>query len=416
MQTNPKTVLNLSAMDYSGAGAFAVEFDALLKESGLRSYLLVKESKNKSSQAIVYNNAPYENVAGKLKRSLNKKRFSDARFAHDYYFYNRHEQCTTVSAQKILAQIPAKPDVIITYWITDFINTHTLRELFELTGAQIYCFLVDNAPLTGGCHYPWDCQGFKQACADCPAILAEADKQLASENLAYKLNYLPTSSKAVAFSDSDFNRATQSALYRDKEVLKWIGFVDETRFVEGDRQSARDYFSLPADKRVIFFGASAVQEKRKGMALLIQAISVLQPDAVCLLIAGDCSLPLDGFPIKQVGYLTEPELIRAYQAADVFVCPSLEDSGPMMVNQALMCGTPVVAFNTGVAQDLVITGETGYNARLGNVADLVRGLKFVLNLPEEQYERMAANCRNFAEKTFGKAVFRNQLTTFMQAL
>ncbi|GAB3544074.1 glycosyltransferase [Spirosoma fluminis] len=416
MQTHPRTVLNLSAMDYSGAGAFAVEFDALLKESGLRSYLLVKESKNKSSQAIVYNNTPYENVAGKLKRSFYKQRFPDALFAHDYYFYNRHEQCTTVSAQKILAQIPDKPDVIITYWVTDFINARTLRELFELTGAQIYCFLVDNAPLTGGCHYPWDCRGFTQSCADCPAILAEGDKQLASENLAYKQKYLPMSAKAVAFSGSDFNRATQSALYREKEVLKWIGFVDETRFAVGDQQAAKNYFSLPADKQIIFFGASALQEKRKGMGLLIQALTALQLDTIYLLIAGDCSLPLDGIPAYLAGYLSEPELIRAYQAADVFVCPSLEDSGPMMVNQALMCGTPVVAFDTGVAQDLVITGKTGYKAQLGNVADLVQGLEFVLNLPQEQYERMAANCRNFAEETFGKESFRAQVTTFLQAL
>ncbi|MBD2752572.1 glycosyltransferase [Spirosoma validum] len=410
MTANKKTVLNLSAGDFGGAGAFAVDFNNLLQASGMASYLLVKEAKNKHSQAVVYPNSKYDKPKGKLMRSLNKQRLTDNKFVYDYYFYNKYERCTTVSARKVLQQIPAKPDVIITYWVTDFINAQTLSELYELTGASIYCFLVDNAPLTGGCHYPWGCQGFKQDCADCPAILADNIKYVASENLAFKKKYLPESAKAVAFSNSDYDRACQSALFRDRDVLKLIGFVDETKFTVGNQRSARSYFSLSADKKIIFFGASSLTERRKGMALLQQALSSLQTDSVCLLVAGECTLPLVGLSVKQAGYLSEEELITAYQAADVFVCPSLEDSGPMMVNQALMCGTPVVAFDTGVAQDLVITGKTGYRARLGDVADLAQGIQSVLGLSEEQYGQMAAGCREFAEKTFSKRVVMDQLT------
>ena len=79
-------------------------------------------------------------------------------------------------------------------------------------------------------------------------------------------------------------------------------------------------------------------------------------------------------PVKQVGMLNESGLIRAYQAADVFISPSIEDSGPLMVNQAMMCGTPVVAFKTGVALDLIDGYETGYAADLKDSKELSDGI------------------------------------------
>ena len=375
----------------------------------MTSYLLVQESKNGDSQAIVYTDSRHHNAMGKFRRRRNKQQLKDDKFVYDYYFYNKHECYTTVSAKRILQYIPTKPNIIITYWVTDFVNAQTLNDLYRLTKAQIFCFMVDNAALTGGCHYPWDCREFSRNCSNCPAILAEENKTIASKNLAFKKKYLPESAKVVAFSASDYNRACQSALFRDKDVLKLIGYVDETKFTTGNPLSARAYFSLPADKKIIFFGASSLTEKRKGMTLLLQALSSLPMDSICLLVAGD-SPPLGvEVLVKRAGYLSEAELITAYQAADVFICPSLEDSGPMMVNQALMCGTPVVAFDTGVAQDLVITGKTGYIARPGDVADMAHGISCLINLPEEQYVQMASDCRKFAKKTYSKGVFMEQL-------
>lgn len=409
MTSSKKTILNLSAGDFGGAGTFAVDFNRLFQESGMTSYLLVQESKSEDSQAIVYTDSRYHNAMGKFRRRRSKQQLKDDMFVYDYYFYNKHERYTTVSAKRILQHIPAKPNIIITYWVTDFINAQTLNELYQLTEARIYCFLVDNALLTGGCHYPWNCREFSRNCSDCPAIPAEENKAIASKNLAFKKKFWPESAKVVAFSASDYDRACQSALFRDKGVLKLIGYVDETRFTTGDSLSARAYFSLPAEKKIVFFGASSLTEKRKGMALLLQALSSLPMDSICLLVAGE-SPPLEvEVLVRHAGYLTEAELITAYQAADVFVCPSLEDSGPMMINQALMCGTPVVAFNTGVAQDLVITGKTGYKARSGDVADLAQGISCLIDLPEEQYVRMASYCREFAEKTYSKGVFMEQL-------
>ena len=45
-----------------------------------------------------------------------------------------------------------------------------------------------------------------------------------------------------------------------------------------------------------------------------------------------------------------------------------------------MCGTPVVAFNTGGAEDLIETMKTGYLASLKDSADLARGIYTMLTI------------------------------------
>ena len=44
----------------------------------------------------------------------------------------------------------------------------------------------------------------------------------------------------------------------------------------------------------------------------------------------------------------------------MFLNPSTDDAGPSMVNQSIMCGTPVVSFNLGTAVDVIENGISGF--------------------------------------------------------
>jgi glycosyltransferase involved in cell wall biosynthesis len=415
MAHSDKIILNLSALDYSGAGKFAVDFSRLLQKNGLQSYLVVKDSKVGGDGIIAYQDSSFDNALGKFQRKSYKKKLTDDLFAYDYYFYNKYETLSVVSAQKILALIPKKPDVIFVHWVTDFINAKVIHELHRLTKAKIYWLVIDNAPLTGGCHYPWTCDGYTRSCSACPAIRAGEYKWLAEKNLSFKQKYLPDDLCLITFSQSDYVRAKQSSLFRDKHVLKLIGFVDEEKFTLGDKVAARRYFNVPADKTVLFFGASSLKEKRKGMQLLLDALTTNPTDEFTLLIAGE--FPTEGLKgnARNLGYLNEDELVIAYQAADVFICPSVEDSGPMMINQSLMCGTPVVAFDTGVAQDLVIYEQTGYRAKLADVQDLAKGIAYVVNRDVSSQVALQSRCRNMALQAYGRVAFTNKLLDLVTA-
>jgi glycosyltransferase involved in cell wall biosynthesis len=160
----------------------------------------------------------------------------------------------------------------------------------------------------------------------------------------------------------------------------------------GGRKRARKILGLPDYETMILVGVHNIQDHRKGMALLkhalqglpdkLASIEAIDPSKVCILLAGRLAknwaddLP---FHVHALGYLqSEVELSLAYQSADLYVSSSIEDGGPMMVSQAMLCGTPVVAFQTGIAEELLGDGACGYMANLGDAEDLAQGIVKVL--------------------------------------
>lgn len=397
-----KIILNLSTTDYGGAGTFSANFNKFLLAADYESYLVVRSNRNPHPNTIQYPDAKFEQPVGKLSRQLAKWQWSDADFEHDRYFYGLHERYSTVSARKILSLIPGTPEVIFVHWVPNFINSRVIHELHQITGARIIWLMTDNAPITGGCHFPWDCRNFETDCHDCPAILNPKKKYLAARNLAFKKKYQTADARICVFSQNDYERAEASALFGDKKIHKMPGyFVDERKFCPGDRTAAKAAFGIPPEQRVVFFGATSLTEKRKGMSVFVEAIQQVPPENTTILIAGSSELPLQLPNMLLVGNLDEAQLIKAYQASDMFVCPVLEDSGPTMLNQAIMCGTPVVSFEAGLGKDLVHTGKTGYRAILGDANDLAKGITLLLNQTAEEKATLSQNCRQLALDLYG---------------
>ena len=178
----------------------------------------------------------------------------------------------------------------------------------------------------------------------------------------------------------------------------------------------RKQWNIPQNKKIVFFGATSLDERRKGIKELLTAVHMVHAKDVVLLAAGKVeSLTMPDNTIS-VGYLDEAQLIQMYQMADVFVCPSLADAGPMMVNQALMCGTPVVAFPVGVSLDMVRTGETGYLAKYSDSKELAKGIDYILSLSSTEWEKMSYNCRKLAVDMYANPQKQNALQEWIENL
>ena len=108
------------------------------------------------------------------------------------------------------------------------------------------------------------------------------------------------------------------------------------------------------------------------------------------------------FPTRMTGLLSAAELALYYQAADLVVVSSIEDGGPMIIVESMLCGTPVVSFATGLGLELVITGETGYRAEKSNTKDLATGILHVLNLPPAEYQALCDRCYEKAISLYGE--------------
>ena len=85
------------------------------------------------------------------------------------------------------------------------------------------------------------------------------------------------------------------------------------------------------------------------------------------------------FNFHSLSFVSDPSrLVEIYNAADVFVLPSLQDNLPNTVVESLSCGTPVVGFEIGGVPEMVEHGRTGFLAEPKNSLSLANGLYQVL--------------------------------------
>lgn len=149
--------------------------------------------------------------------------------------------------------------------------------------------------------------------------------------------------------------------------------VDTRRFApvtDVVRAEARARFGLAPDARVILFVGRLVP--KKGPALVAEVQRKLAGEGVTLFVVGDGPLAstLEGVPgIVRVPGLEPDEMPLAYAAADVLLLPSRGEGLPVSVQEALLCGVPVV-----VSDDPAFRSNLGALPGVTIVPDGVKGL------------------------------------------
>jgi glycosyltransferase involved in cell wall biosynthesis len=136
---------------------------------------------------------------------------------------------------------------------------------------------------------------------------------------------------------------------------------------------------IPADRPVVCFAATFLNDERKGMRQLIEAVqqSPLRP----FLLTWGQTQPrgLGELDHVHLGPISNEDFMAlAYNAADVFVMPSLQEAFGQTALEAAACGVPVVAFEAGGIPDIVVNDENGLLAPTGDVQRLGAAIHRVL--------------------------------------
>lgn len=418
-----KSIVLLSTNDHGGAGELSFRITRALRELGNEALLLVKHKLKNDRFVIQLPEAvqpSYSLTRRVLRKVDNKARVSIAWFIKqgryseitilrtnpNFYFFNKDENISLIDTDSIIKAIPFKPDLIIVGWVSEFINTRNMQQLMSATKAPLYWLTTDMAPLTGGCHYAWNCLGYTSDCANCPAILTEELKQTAKRNLALKISHIQASNiQVLAGSEWCRRQAAASTLFRSQPAIQVLnGPIDQNIFNNRCRDIAKKVFSVDATKKLIFTGSTFSHEKRKGIEYLVIALqqlykrmTIVERSNVQILVAGNHVLENElikriPFEIVPFDFIKDTLLLSlAYQAADLFVCSSIEDSGPMMVTEALACGTPVVGFDLGFTSDIVEHGVNGFRVPVENTELLTEYMHKVLCLSKDESGQFSRN-------------------------
>lgn len=396
---------------YKTSGVVAYNLYRGLKEKGCNVKILTKIYDKNYEEDIISIETPFHELKQKIIHKCQRiySRFqrnsSKLKTNPDYHVQDFNQTVELYRTKRILKKIKIKPDVIFYLFQQNFLTAKNLYELNIKTGAPIFWYFMDTAPLTGICHYSWDCKGYTNGCGICPALFSNNKNDQSAINFTFKNKYLEkTDINIITASEWQYKKVAESLLFKNKPAYKVLLSIDSSVYNYLPKRKGKNFLGISSDKKVIFFGATTLSDKRKGMSFLIEALQIFRNrnenlDNILLLIAGkfNYSESLFPFEIKKLGLLEKSEEIAsAYQASDVFVCPSIEDAGPMMINQSIMTGTPVVSFKMGVSEDLVRTGETGYLSKLKDSFDLAKGIESILFLDDNKHEQMCLNSRNLA--------------------
>ena len=276
------------------------------------------------------------------------------------------------------------PDLVHLQWIGGgFLSVEALEQI----QAPVIWTLRDMWAFTGGCHYTAGCERYVDGCGTCPQLSSSREDDLSRETVQRKLAaWMSLDLSLVPISSWMEDRALESAVLAKRPSRVIPNGIDTTIFRPQARRAARRSLGLPEDGRYVLFSAlNPLKDERKGFRHLAEALQrygASASDRPELLIAG--ALEPEDAPELPVGvrYLgqidDDARLATAYAAADVVAAPSLQEAFGKVHAEAMACGTPVVAFNSGGPGEIVRHKETGYLAAAFEAEDLGRGLDWCL--------------------------------------
>ncbi|WP_372368428.1 glycosyltransferase family 4 protein [Candidatus Uabimicrobium sp. HlEnr_7] len=130
--------------------------------------------------------------------------------------------------------------------------------------------------------------------------------------------------------------------------------------------------------------------KRKGIHLLLQALSELQLPNIDFTIIGasdhnNILRSYDRSLYTHIPFLSHKDLVKYYQKADLFVLPSYLDSWGMVVTEAMACGTPVLISDNVGSKDLVIEGQNGFIVPSGDLQALKKQILYCYHNKEKLF-------------------------------
>lgn len=103
--------------------------------------------------------------------------------------------------------------------------------------------------------------------------------------------------------------------------------------------------------------------------------------------------------VNFMGHLDEETLLDKYSTSSMLILPSIQETAPMVIEQAMAAGRPVIASNICGIPHLVRDGETGFLINPNDYDTLAQKIILLLN-DEELRHQMGREAKKEAQKRF----------------
>jgi glycosyltransferase involved in cell wall biosynthesis len=347
-------IVHFSTSDFGGAGKAALRIHNECLDANLNSKLYVLNSNSRGKHVYIKSclyrriiNFPINRFHNFQKSLFVKNRNS---------FYSIKSSRNNLSVDVLKKAIKPDTDLVVIHWVAGFIDLAHLAIALESRKAKVILYLMDMAMLTGGCHFSHGCERYTSICSNCPEASSEKYRAIISEN---HFNKIKSSIKLKPHILASSNYLLDQA---KRSPLMCAGY-EMTRPPLNQTFTFKDKIYDSGGLFKVLLGAYSRGDERKGYKIAVVALAILDD----LLKDRDMTIELmvptldfrddmQSFSnIKLIKYdfaKDDNALADLYNRADLLFNTSLDDSGPMLVLESQMCGTPFVATSVGVAKEL----------------------------------------------------------------
>jgi len=209
----------------------------------------------------------------------------------------------------------------------------------------------------------------------------------------------------VFVTPSDWLRSKVVKYYPMKRIEIIRNGIDTDIFVPTDKKGARARLNLPQDKKIVLFVANGgTDNKSKGGEIFQGVKDFLGEKDIAYIDLGEGSHYVS----------TESDMALYYAASDLLLFPSFAENLPLVVLEAMACGTPVVAFSTGGVPEIIDHTINGYIAKKRDAKDLVFGVSLFLK-NDELAHNASEKAREKIMKNFSlKEMVKNYIMLYQE--
>lgn len=236
--------------------------------------------------------------------------------------------------------------------------------------------LHDLWAITGHCIHPNQCLRWLEGCGECPDLACPFPLHADRTRLLWQIKhwcYRLSKIDVVVASKFMYDRAKQSPLL-SKFSLHLIPFgIDMNLFRHADITVAKARFGIPENSVVISFRSSP-WGGYKGLdaqkAILAKVINAMK-ERICLLTCDQVGHFKEfeaRCDVVELGWVKdEATMAHFYQATDIFIMPSEQESFGIMAVEAMACGKPVIVFDGSALPDTVYAPQGGIAVPSGDI-------------------------------------------------
>lgn len=266
--------------------------------------------------------------------------------------------------------------------------------------------LHDPWAMTGHCVYPPNgCIRWKSGCGSCPDL--NVPIKISRDNTAFmwklkKFIYSKSKIHLIVASKWMLSMVNNSPLMKNCPVKHIPLGIDLSVFSKSDLIESKRRLGIASDRLVISF--RAVNSEFKGLSYIKDALDNLKTDKkICLLTFDQVGLVDDlsnKFQVVDLGWLhSEIELADAYNAADIFLMPSVSEAFGMMAIEAMACGKPIIVFDNTSLAEVTFAPLGAIAVSQGDGDSFKRALEFLIENPLER-EQLGNRAEKIATENY----------------